>query len=201
MTENNLSGAQQIRELLDRVRARWRRVVLFRAAVRAGLAASAILAIAVFLTFWTTRAPLALAAIAVLAVGFGAAAVAWGFWRTRRSPTDVQVARFIEEREPSLDDRLVSAVDLLGSPRESETAGLAGPMVADAGRRASNVEPSAIVSAGTLRRAGFQAVAAALLLAAIAFFSRDVARQAYDALALTLFPSRVTLEVVPGSVR
>ena len=39
----------------------------------------------------------------VLAVG----ALVWAFWPLRRVPSDAQVARFIEERAPSLDDRLV----------------------------------------------------------------------------------------------
>ncbi len=38
------------------------------------------------------------------------AALVWGLLPLRRRPTDRQVARFIEEREPSLDDRLVTAV-------------------------------------------------------------------------------------------
>ena len=46
-----------------------------------------------------------------------------------------------------------------------------------------------------------QAAAAAILAFAVAFAGRGVARQSFDAAALALFPSRVTLEVTPGSTR
>src|SRR3970040_1480905 len=96
------SQSAQIRELLDRVRARWRRVSLFRAIVRAALAAAAVLAVALFFALWTSRAPAMLAALGVLAVLLSVAAVVWGLWPIGRAPSDAQVARFIEEREPAL---------------------------------------------------------------------------------------------------
>ena len=163
MTDSNLTGGQQIRELLDRVPrtlAARRAVSRHRArgAGRLGRPRGGGLPHVL-----DDSRPSRAGAIAVLC-----GRVRWpppwpGVSGGRaHPPTEVQVARFIEEREPSLDDRLVSAVDLLRSAPESETPGLAGPMVADAARRASNVEPSAVVSDETLRRAGFQAAAAAL---------------------------------------
>ena len=74
-------------------------------------------------------------------------------------------------------------------------------MLAGAAARARIVEPDAIVSSETLRRAGFQAVAAAAVLAAVMFGGRGPARQAYDAAALVLFPEHVRLNVVPGNAR
>ena len=71
----------------------------------------------------------------------------------------------------------------------------------DVGRRASEVDPAAIVPSETLRRAGLQAAASLLLVAIIAFAGRATIRQAVDALSLRLFPSRIALEVTPGSVR
>jgi len=192
---------QQIRQLLRRVRARWRRLALLQATVRTALAATGVLVGALVLASWTGRAPMALAAIGVVAAVLILGVLAWGLRPARGVPSDARVARFIEEREPSLDDRLVSAVDLGTPGRASDSPGLAAPMVADAGRRASAVDPAAIVSSESLRRAGFQAAAAALLLVAVALFGRGTARQAFDSLALSLFPSRVTLEVVPGSAR
>ncbi len=53
----------------------------------------------------------------------------------------------------------------------------------------------------TLRRAGLQATLSLLLVAAIVFVGRATIREAGDALALRLFPSRVALQVTPGSVR
>ena len=192
---------RQIRVLLARVRARWRRLVAFQAAARASLAVSGVLAVALFLTYWTTRSPIALAAIALIALALAAGALVWGLWPAREIPSDARVARFIEETEPSLDDRLASAVDLAASPGGEARPALAVPMVADAARRVSSIDPAAVVPGRILRRAGFQAAAALLLLAAIGFFGRDTARRSFDAVSLALFPSRVALEVVPGHAR
>jgi hypothetical protein len=57
------------------------------------------------------------------------------------------------------------------------------------------------VSSESLRRAGFQAAAAALVLGLLMFASRGPARQALDAAALTLFPDRVGLKVTPGNAK
>ena len=192
---------RQIRALLARVRARWRRRIAFQAAARASLAVSGVLTVALFLTYWTTRAPIALAAIALIALALAVGALVWGLWPAREIPSDARVARFIEETEPSLDDRLASAVDLAASPGGEGRPALAAPMVADAARRVSSIDPAAVVPGRTLRRAGFQAAAAVLLLAAIGFLGRDTAHRSFDAVSLALFPSRVALEVVPGNAR
>ena len=189
---------RQIRVLLARVRARWRRLIAFQAAARASLAVSGVLGVALFLTYWTTRSPIALAAIALIALALAAGALVWGLWPAREIPSDARVARFIEETEPSLDDRLASAVDLAAKPGGEARPALAVPMVADAARRVSSIDPAAVVPGRTLQRAGFQAAAAVLLLAAIGFFGRDTARRSFDAVSLALFPSRVALEVIPG---
>ncbi len=192
---------RQIVVLLARVRARWRRLIAFQAAARASLALSGVLAAALFLTYWTTRSPIALAAIALIALALAVGAIVWGMWPARESPSDARVARFIEETHPSLDDRLASAVDLAASPERGARTALAAPMMADAARRASSIDPAAVVPGPTMRRAGFRAAAAVLLLAAIGFVGRENARRSFDAVSLALFPSRVALEVVPGNAR
>ena len=74
-------------------------------------------------------------------------------------------------------------------------------MIADASRRSSAIDVDAIVPRESLRRAGFQAAAAALALALVLFASRGPARQAVDAASLTLFPERVNLSVTPGNAK
>ena len=190
-----------IRQMLARVRARWRRLRVFEAVVRGALALAAVFTAALFLGLWTARSPLALAATGAAALVAGAAALAWGLRPLRDAPSDARLARFIEERVPSLDDRLVSAVDVVSSPDPDALAPLARTMLADAAARADAVDLDAVVPGEALRRAGFQAVAAALVLAAVAFVGRDRAREAWDAAVLALFPSRVTLQVTPGNAR
>ncbi len=202
--------AQAIRELLDRVRGRWRRTTLFRAIVRAGLAVAAILAAALLLSLLLALAgrsgasaflPAALAVLGLATIVLTVGAAVWALWPARAVPSDRRVARYIEEREPDLDDRLASAVEVLNGAPGGQMPALAVPMVADADRRAARVDPSTIVRGETLLRAGLQAAAAAILAFAVAFAGRGVARQSFDAAALALFPSRVTLEVTPGSTR
>jgi hypothetical protein len=194
-----MSDLDPVLLLIQRVRALWRRLVLLQSTTRAALALAAVVGCVLVAAAWTTGAPLLLAGLLVAAALTAAAAVAWAFWPSWDVPSDARVARFVEEREPSLDDRLVSAAELATSS-ESHTA--IGRLFAnDVGRRAADVDPHAIIPSATLRRSGVQAVAACLLVAAVVVVGRGTIREAADALSLRLFPSRVVLQVTPGSVR
>jgi Domain of unknown function (DUF4175) len=191
-----------VRELIDRVRKRWRAQRLFEATVHGALAASAAIGVALVAARWSTGAPGFLAFAIGAALLLAAAALGRAFWPLRRSPGDIQVARFIEERAPALDDRLVSAVDVTDPTHATPTApAFADLMLADAGRRAQEVDLDAVLPAIALRRAGFQAAASVLVLAAVLWAARGPARQAVDSASLSLFPARVVLEVTPGNAR
>src|SRR2546426_10093279 len=195
---------EQIRELLHRVRSRWKARSIFLAAVRASLAASAVLGVALILAHggrWAGSSPIALAAAGFLALGLVVAAIVWGIAPLRHMPSDARLARFIEERTPSLDDRLVSAVDLVQSERYSSSPAIAEPMLADAARRVGAVDLDQVVPIGLLRRTGFQAAGAMVILVVLVLVAREPARQTLDAASLALFPSRVMLEVTPGNAR
>ena len=152
-----MSGFDPVRELIGRVRARWRRLALLQATVRAALAIAAIVAMTLLLAAWTTRTPVLLAAIVAAAVLALAAAIIWAFRPLRDVPTDARVARFVEEREESLDDRLVSAAQLASSSEPLTTVGRL--FSEDVSRRAAEVDADAIVPSPMLRRAGIQAAA------------------------------------------
>src|SRR5437773_2062008 len=189
---------EQIRELLHRVRSRWKARSIFLAAVRASLAASAVLGVVLILAHggrWAGSSPIALAAVGFAAFGLVVAAIVWGVAPLRHTPSDARLARFIEERTPSLDDRLVSAVDLVQSERYGSSPAIAEPMLADAARRAGAVDLDQIVPIGLLRRAGVQAAAAVAILVVLVLVAREPARQTLDAASLALFPSRLTLGV------
>ncbi|HMB81600.1 MAG TPA: hypothetical protein VKI43_16085, partial [Vicinamibacterales bacterium] len=188
----------EISQLLDRVRGRWRTLMALRALVRGALLASLVIGAAVIASRWTDGAPIALIVLAATAFVLAAGALVWYLAPLRHVPGDARIARYIEEREPSLGDRLVTAVDVAQS---AQPPALAPLMIADAARRSSAIDVDAIVSRESLRRAGFQAAAAALVLGAVLFVSRGPARQAVDAASLTLFPDRIGLNVTPGSVR
>jgi hypothetical protein len=189
---------QPIANLLERVRVRWRRLVAWRVTMRAALGAIAVLAAFDLLSRFTTRAPLTLAVLGVLAIAVLVGAVARALLPLREAPSDARIARFIEERKTELDERLVSAVT---AAQHAAPPRLAASMINDAARAAASVDPAEIVAAEVLRRARIQAFAALIVVAAIAFDARHPARQAYDALALALFPAHVVLEVTPGDAR
>src|SRR4051812_19271079 len=105
------SNYPAIESLLRRVRARWRRLRVFEGSARVALAGSAVLAVALVATRLAGRSPAALSLIALTAIVGLIVAAVWGARPLRQVPDDRRVARFIEERALSLDDRLVSAVD------------------------------------------------------------------------------------------
>src|SRR5262245_58102553 len=94
----------EIRELLDRVRRRWRTLRTLQAVVRAALIGSLVVGFVLILARWTDGAPVALAAIGLVAFLVALAGALWSLLPLREVPDDRQVARFIEEREPALDD-------------------------------------------------------------------------------------------------
>lgn len=196
-----MDAYRPIRELLDRVRRRWRTLHALQAVVRSGLALAGVLGAAIVAAQWFDRSPTALALLGLVAVVLAAMALAWGLTPLRRTPGDAQVARFIEERAPALDDRLASAVDVATADRSRSGPGLVEPMLRDAARRVEQVDPNEVVPSQHVWKAAFRAGAVALVVAALAFASRGPARQAYDAGMLAVFPSRVTLEVTPGDAR
>jgi hypothetical protein len=194
-----MSHYPDIRELIARVRRRWFGLVLMRATVRAALAVALVAGVAMIAARWTLSAPPVLAAIGIVSIGLALAAVVWGVLPLRHRPDDRQVARYIEERAPGLDDRLVTAVDI--ARHSSGAPALAEPMLADAARRARELDVDSIVPRTTLRRAVAHAAGALAVLLAVFVSVSQTARQAVDAATVTLFPARVTIEVKPGNAR
>jgi hypothetical protein len=196
-----LSNYPGIESLLRRVRARWQRLRFVNASINIALAASAILGIALIAARFAGRSPVALALVAFAAITAIAGVIVWRLLPLRHSPADQHVARFIEERAPSLDDRLVSAVDAVRNDRERASPGIVGPMLADTARRVEALDLDSIVPRELLRRAWFGAAGAFALLAVLLVVARRPAREAFDAASLALFPERTTLEVKPGNAR
>ena len=74
-------------------------------------------------------------------------------------------------------------------------------MLADAASRAQQVDLDAVFPSTRLRRAGWRAAGATLVLLLVAFYCAGPARQSLDAASLLLFPSRARLSVRPGNAR
>jgi hypothetical protein len=191
-----------IRRFLQSVRARCRTLSALEAAMRAALAMSAV--VAVTLTIWQLatiggRSPVILG-LAGAALVLAIIALAWGLRPLRDRPSDVQLARFVEERMPALEDRLATAVDVARRDHRDSTP-LAGPLVEDVARRVAAIDVDDVVPRSRLRQGGLRAGAATAALLVLGIMAREPARQSVDAASLALFPARIRLEVLPGNIR
>jgi len=66
-----------IQELLDRVRARWRRLVILDVTTRAAFAGAIVIALALGLSFGLSRSPLGLVLLGVLGLAAAVCAIVW----------------------------------------------------------------------------------------------------------------------------
>ena len=109
-----------------------------------------------------------LAALGVAGAAVTAAIAFRCFRPFRRLPDERQVARYIEEHCPELEDRLASAVAV--DPAASPLGRL---VVDDAARRVRDVDIDRIVDGNTLRRAIASGAGAVALLALLSFLGAD----------------------------
>ena len=185
--------------LLQSVRRRWRAGVMVRAAAR-GLVVAGFIFVAAALAEWiTVPDDGTLLALGAATIALAVCAAAWTALPLRRQPGDRQIARFVEERVPELDDTLVTAVDLRDRPAGKDSF---APLVIDAAARrlqaiemARIIDPEA-VAAGRRRLALAVVVAIAALALARPFLSR-AAQVAY----IRAFPGSVAVQVAGGDVR
>ena len=184
--------------LLTRVRRRWMTTASMGAGARAALGACAIILAAVAADYLLEPADLPML---LLLGGAGLAVVmfaAWALWPLRRVPTDRQVARFVEEHCPELEDRVASATEVAAGDARGVFHDL---VLADAASKARDVDVGRVVTRREIRTAvGRGAVAAAALLIAL-FLGIEPASRAVHAAWLYAFPHLVEIEVVPGDVR
>ena len=152
------AAGSAVRELLDEVARRWRtharRQVVTR--LTAGVAVVCLAGWAVDRYVPGAARAIVLVTLATLAVS--AIYVGWQIWSRRTVPRRRDLARFVEDHWPSLEDRLVTAVDVMEAP-DSVPGGLVPRMLADADRAVSDVSLDAILPHALLRRAGLRAVA------------------------------------------
>ncbi len=195
-------AARHIREILDEVRQRWRRLERRRWTARAALSLACVWA--AVLVAWliaareSTAAQVLLVGVAIFA-SIGCLVLAW---RQRAAvPTPQQFARLIEDRVPGLDDRLATTVDLFAAPDEARGAALSAMLVADTARRIERSDVDLVISPETLRRAALQAGGAVLLLLVVMLAARGPAANSGRAALLWLSPERLVLDVAPGDAR
>ena len=169
-----------------------------RASARASVAALALLLLVLGVDWFVEpddgpMVGLAVGAVLV-AVGHGVRTL----WPLRRSPSDIQVARFIEEQCPDLEDRLASATEVAA---QGHTSSLGDLMLGDAAERARNVDVDRVVARDHVRRSVLRgSVAILALLGVFAAGIEPVSRIARSAW-LYAFPYSATLTIEPGAAR
>jgi len=209
---------ERLRSLLDAVRTRWRTQAVLRVLGRAAFAASmpvagaaiaaralsldgAPLSILVATTFVASTA-------AAILVAFRSGAVA-----IVRRPSDVRVARFIEERvaeeraaavedassaRQPLNDVLVSAVE---QSHHADDIGFRALVIASAADRLAAISPDRIIPRAAIRRASFEAFAGVAVFAIAFVFAMAPLGRAVDRALVALFPGSVSVHVYPGDAR
>lgn len=185
--------------VLGEVRRRWTRLaVLRRWTLAAYVGAIAILA-GLGAIVLVARDGLSLLVATLVALLAAAVGITCALWPLRHRPTDLSLARFIEERAGGLDDVLPTAVEYLNRPDRSGP--MAEALAADAVRAVKAVDLDLVVPTLGLRHALFGAAAAsAVLLVAVGLFTPSVKRASNVASAY-LFPARITIAVTPGSAK
>ena len=192
------SSLDDLRALLTRVRRRWITASSMRAGAHAASVALALLVVVLATDRFLRPADVVMVVLAVAACLGALAFAIRTLWPLRRTPSDRQVARFIEERCPDLEDRMASATEIAGSGQPSALGGL---VLLDAAEKARSVDVDRIVALDHVRGSILRgAVATVALFVALVAGSGSVSRIARTAF-LYAFPYTVTLEIQPGEAR
>ena len=192
------NALDDVRTLLNDVRRRWMTATTMRAATRVAAVALGLLllVLAADQIIQLADGPMVVVSLVALVTGVGFAVRM--FWPFRVAPSDKQVARFIEERCPDLEDRLASATDVVARAQASALGDL---MLGDAAARARAVDVDRVVARADVRASVFRGSVAALAFVAVfAAGSGSVGRIARTAW-LYAFPYTASLEIVPGNAR
>ena len=190
-------GYAELAALLARVGTLWRAVTALRLWTRAAAGAAVALGLALSVHWLFQPGGAALVALWAAAAALVSAALISAIASVRRPPGHRQLARFIEEQCPELEDTLVTAVAQDASAAPSMSA----LVVDDAVRRARQVDPDRVISRRTVRAAAMLALAASIAFATLGTVSVPPAAQAAKVARVYLFPESLDLRVTPGSVK
>lgn len=189
---------RDVRRVLRQVRRRWwigrALQVVVRVAVGLGVLVVGLLVVD---RLFDPSDLLVLIALGIASVA-GLAWTGWSVWPLTRSPDDRQVARFVEERCPELEDALVTAVALDGP---EATGVFAARLLAEVTGRLRELDLDRVVSRQRLRREAMRSLVLAAVLAGLLAVVRDPVERGWRALQLYGFPTAVTIEVSPGDAK
>jgi uncharacterized protein DUF4175 len=199
------SRYDELRAFLAAVRRRWTTMVALGRVTRGSAVAALFLAAAAALDRAFHPDGLLLVTLFATAAASAALALTNALWRMPRTPSDRQVARFVEERTRAtdaavLDDSLISAVDAAERPSSSEPAFL--PLILnEAIARVRALDAAHVIEPVEIRKRGLGAAAGSAALLVIMIFSLPSFQRAADTAGLKFFPGSVHVQVAPGDVR
>ncbi len=185
--------------LLHGIRRRWQRCVALRAAARACVLVAVLLAAPALAERAVQPGDTALLALGTTVVVLIIAAIAISAWPLRRAPTDRQIARFVEERAPELDDTIATAVDLRDRPASEHS--FAPLVVSAAAARLQAIDLSRIFDPADLRFAVRRAAGAAFLLVLALVIARPFLAKTAQVAYVRLLPGSVSVHVSSGDMR
>ena len=189
--------ANELKAILDSVRARWARRAFLRGWMNGAWTAAAMLVVGLLAVFLIAQEGIPLVFV-VATVGLAAGiALSFALLPLRWPPSDRQIARFIEEQAGGLDEVVVTAVDKL----ETGTGPVVELLVGDAVRAARTVDPHRIVTDDTMRRAAIGAAIGSVAFLTAFWFFAPAAEKAIDVAGSYLFPRYYAIEVIPGSIK
>ena len=193
----------QLQAILGEVRRRWTRRSWLHAATLAAAATATVVLAGWGATALVARDGLPLLAVAALVFITAIFVIGRAYWGVHRAPTDRQIARFIEEREPGLDDVVATAIDYAARPDASPR--MRDALQADAARSLSaaglDADLDRLLPRRAIRVAALRAAAAVAVLAAAAALFAPSASRAVNVATAYLFPTRLTIDVSPGSTK
>ena len=198
-----MGADQRIRAFVDGLARRWHRLAVRRLVTLACLGVG-LLWLAALVAWWLVGRVSAVAQVPLVAIALAAtvAWLVWVVWRRPAPPSFGELSRLVEDRYPGLEDRLVTAVDLIALRRTHGGGGaLDEGLLADTASRLDGLDPDHIVPRAAIRRAGRQALAAVALVAVAGAVAWVPATRAFQAAWLFVSPDRLVLEVQPGAAR
>ena len=193
-----VSSQVELSSRLARVRRRWLRFAALTVASRALMVAAVVFLLAAAVdrvAALSDVSTLLLAGIAIVAAAAAAMVLAWPL---RRRPDDRRVARFVEERQPSSADVIVTAVDVTGGGAARDFAPL---VVASAIRARDGLDPDAVVARADMRASMWRAAGGGVACALALLFASSLLLRGFEVAYVRLFPASVWLTVESGDMR
>ena len=141
--------------ILADVRRRWTLRSLLRALTGGTLAAAVITLAGFGAVSLVAGEGLPLVATAALVLTLALLTFGYAFWPYRRTPSDRQIARYIEERVTDLDDVVVTAVD--ASQRPDLSGRMRELLASDAARALAALDLDRVIPRQSIKQAGLRA--------------------------------------------